>query len=87
MDKYFLAGKKQDYYVHHVMDEMKKMVPTVYRDLSGGEDGEAVIGCNCMGDVAFHVTFDSMECAKMDEHIQNGTLREYIYRQSGHLDE
>lgn len=82
MEPYFLTGEKQDYYVNQIMNEMKKMVPIVYRDLAGSEDGEAVIGCDCMGDTRFHITFDPTERAEMDEHIKNGTLMEYIYQKS-----
>ncbi|MCC0645759.1 MULTISPECIES: hypothetical protein [unclassified Clostridioides] len=75
---YFLKGEKQDYYVNKVMEEMKKVVPIVYRCCEDSEDGEAVAGCDKNGEVKLWITFDPNERLEMDKHIEKGTLLEYI---------
>lgn len=76
-----LTDEKKDYYVNKIMDEMRKIVPTVYRDCANHKAGEVVIGCDCMGEMQFLVTFDANKCAEMDKHIVEGTLFDYVHRQ------
>lgn len=75
---YFLKGEEQDYYVNKVMEEMKKVVPIVYRCCEDSEDGEAVAGCDENGEVKLWITFAPNERLEMDKHIEKGTLLEYI---------
>lgn len=75
---YFLKGEAQNYYVKKIMDEMRKIVPIVYRCCEDSEDGEAVAGCDGDGEVRFWITFDPHDRLKMDKCIEKGTLREYI---------
>nr|UWI50132.1 hypothetical protein NZ312_18760 [Clostridioides difficile] len=75
---YFLKGEEQDYYVNKVMEEMKKVVPIVYRCCEDSEDGEAVVGCDENGEAKLWVTFNPDERLEMDKHIEEGTLLEYI---------
>ena len=76
-----MTNKVREYYVNKVMDEMRKIVPTVYREHICHKDGEVVVGRDCMGDVQFLVTFDPETCAKMDIHIAKGTLFHYVHKE------
>ena len=75
---YFLKGEKQDYYVHKVIYEIKKILPIAYRCCEDSEDGEAVAGCDADGEVKIWITFDPSDRIEMDKHIEKGTLLEYI---------